>query len=113
MHELSLALNVLELVQEECLKAEAVHVAELVITAGTLSGVDEEALTACLVIAAKGTVLENARIIISRKTGTGFCTNCRSTFPMEDILTLCPECHQAPSRLLDGQDLQVESLMVE
>ncbi|TSA25823.1 MAG: hydrogenase maturation nickel metallochaperone HypA [Bacteroidetes bacterium] len=113
MHELSIALNILDIVQEECRRAESSSVAEVVIRVGTLSGVDTEALTTCLHVASRDTLMQDARIRIDRQQGRGWCSGCFTEFEMEDILTLCPGCLQPASELRAGQEMQIDSILVE
>ncbi|MBC8456551.1 MAG: hydrogenase maturation nickel metallochaperone HypA [Deltaproteobacteria bacterium] len=85
MHELSIALNILDIVQEECRKADSATVTEVVIRVGTLSGVDTQALTTCLHVASRETLMQDACIRIDRQQGRGFCAGCQQEFDMEDI----------------------------
>ncbi|NQV02638.1 MAG: hydrogenase maturation nickel metallochaperone HypA [Bacteroidia bacterium] len=113
MHELSIALNILDIVLEECRKAGSAKVEEVVIQVGTLRGVDTQALTTCLHVASRETMMQDARIRIYRKQGRGFCSGCQKEFDMKDILTLCPDCYQPATNLQEGQEMQIESIIVE
>ncbi|MFH1297629.1 MAG: hydrogenase maturation nickel metallochaperone HypA [Bacteroidota bacterium] len=113
MHELSIALNILDIVQEECRKANSSTVTEVVIRVGTLSGVDTQALTTCLHVASRETMMQDARIRIDRQQGRGYCTGCRQEFDMEDILTPCPGCFQPAAELREGEEMQIESIIVD
>lgn len=112
MHELSIALNILDIVQKECHEAGSERVEEVVIRVGTLSGIDTEALTTCLHVASRETIIQDARIRINRQQGKGYCAGCKTEFDMEDILTPCPGCFQPATDLLEGQEMQIESLIV-
>jgi len=113
MHELSIALNILDIVQEECRKAESEKVEEVVIRVGTLSGVDTEALTTCLHVVSRETMMQEARIRIDRHQGIGYCAGCGIEFEMEDILSLCPVCFQPATDLREGQEMAIESIAVK
>jgi len=113
MHELSIALNILDIVQEECRKAGSERVAEVVIRVGTLSGVDTKALTTCLHIASRETLMEDAHIRVDRQQGRGYCTHCCKEFDMEDILTPCPDCFQPATDLRAGQEMSIQSIVVD
>jgi hydrogenase nickel incorporation protein HypA/HybF len=113
MHELSLALNIIDIVGEECRKAGSQRVEEVVILVGTLSGVDTDALSTSLHVASRDTVLQNARIQLNRQQGKGYCDGCKHEFFMEDILSLCPLCFQPATSLTEGEDMRIESIVVD
>lgn len=113
MHELSIALNIIDLVEEECLKAGSSVVTEVTLRVGTLSGVDPVALSTCLQVASRDSLMKEARIRLEREPGKGWCRLCAREFEMEDILDLCPRCFQPATELRTGQEMQVESIMVE
>ena len=113
MHELSIALNILDIVHEECTKADSSKVAEVVIRVGTLSGVDTRALSTCLQVASRETLMQDARIRIDRQQGRGFCAGCQQEFDMEDILTPCPGCFQPAAELREGKEMKIDSILVE
>lgn len=113
MHELSIALNILDILCEECRKADSTSVAEVVLCVGTLSGVDTDALTTCLHVASRNTFMENARISIKRHQGRGWCRHCEREYEMDDILSLCPVCSGPATELREGQEMRIESILVE
>lgn len=113
MHELSIALNIIDIIDETCRNEKDPAVREIVIRVGDLSGVDTEALSTCLHIASRNTLLQEAHVRILRQPGTGWCAHCRKEFPMEDILTPCPECFQPASELREGREMQIDSIVVE
>lgn len=112
MHELSLALNILDIVREECLRAGSQKVEEVVILFGALSGVDAEALTTCLHVVSRDTLMQDARIRLDRQLGRGFCFGCGKSFEMEEILTVCPGCFQPATDLMEGQEMRIDSIVV-
>lgn len=113
MHELSIALNILDIVQEECMKAGSKRVLEVVVRIGDLSGVDAQALTTSLRIAANETLMQGATIRIEKKTGKGYCSTCNKEFAMNDILSVCPACFQPAAELLEGQEMELLEIVVE
>ena len=113
MHELSIALNILDIVRETCQEENASSVVEVTLRIGDLSGVDTEALTTCLHIASRGSLMQHARISIIRQQGLGWCACCNSSFPMKDILAPCPVCLHSASEFLEGRELRLESILAE
>lgn len=66
MHELSIALSIVDLADEQAKKAHACKIIEIELDIGTLSGIEVDALNFALEIAAKDTLLETAAVKINR-----------------------------------------------
>ena len=113
MHELSLALNIVDLAEEEARKAGSERISEVCIEIGQLAGVDRDALEFALEIAKQNTMLEHCLLNISATTGKGYCKNCTREFAMDNLLMTCPVCNYHPVELTDGDRLRLVSLTVE
>lgn len=77
MHELSIALSIVDGVREEAERRRYVHVEAIHLRLGSLSGVDKDALLFAYPIACEGTLLENSTLQIEQVDGndleiTGF-----------------------------------------
>ncbi|HST77593.1 MAG TPA: hydrogenase maturation nickel metallochaperone HypA [Verrucomicrobiae bacterium] len=113
MHELSIALSIVDGALEELERhgadrAEAVH-----LRLGRLSGVDREALLFSYRLACEGTKLNSSRLQIEDVEVTIFCPSCgteRSTgaFP---VLT-CADCGTVAERLIHGQELEITAMEI-
>ena len=113
MHELSLALEVIELARREAKKNGVFVVQEIVIEVGDLSGVEAEAFQSALELVVRGTMLENAEVKIIRTPGKGRCLSCNLEFDMKNRVAVCPECECFPSEISGGDEFRVVSLEVE
>lgn len=111
MHELSLAMEVIELVQHETDKNEVSTIEEILIEVGDLSGVEADIFQSALEIAVKDTLLENAIVRIIRTPGKGKCSTCNMEFKMKNRLDLCPDCGCIASEVNGGQEFRVVSLV--
>ena len=111
MHELSLALEVIELAQREAGKNGVSTIREIEIEIGTLSGVDADSFQWALELSVKDTLLEDAIISLIRTPGKGKCGSCDLEFEMKNRLDLCPDCQCFPSEISGGQELRVMSLV--
>jgi hydrogenase nickel incorporation protein HypA/HybF len=69
MHELSIALGLIDLAAEEAVRQGSVRVAVLYLRIGPLSGVTSEALQFSFELAAEGTPVEGARLEIEETLG--------------------------------------------
>jgi hydrogenase nickel incorporation protein HypA/HybF len=71
MHELSIALELVDLASAEAERLGEITVVALHVRIGPLSGVLSDALRFSFDVAAAGTVIEGARLEIDRTEGTG------------------------------------------
>jgi hydrogenase nickel incorporation protein HypA/HybF len=113
MHELSLAMETIELATREAEKTGVSLIREIVIEVGCLSGVEADAFEFALELMVKGSVLENAIIRLIRTPGHGKCTACNLQFIMRQRLDTCPECSSFPSEIRGGENFMLLSMVVE
>jgi hydrogenase nickel incorporation protein HypA/HybF len=112
MHELSIAMSIVDIAieQAEQLGARVVSVRLLL---GPLSGIVKEPLLAAWPLAAEGTPLENAHLLIEEVPVVAWCPTCRRKQHIESIQLLrCPFCETATPEVLTGRELLVTALEV-
>lgn len=112
MHELSIAINIVDIAGREAEKAEAEKVTDLDIEVGVLSGVVIEALEFAMQEAVRNSVLEHAKINIQEIRARARCKVCREEFEVEDWFELCPHCQSPNLEMIRGEELQIKSLKV-
>lgn len=113
MHELSIAMSIVEMVQEEIALRENVQVEAVHLRLGLLSGVVKEALLSCYEMACAATPLEGSRLLIEEIPVEVFCPTCdlpRQVSSMQ--LFSCPECGTATSKIVLGKELEVFALEI-
>ena len=69
MHEMSIAMSIVDLATEHAQKENAMKIVEVELDIGTISGIEIQALNFAMEVAVKDTLLETARIKINRKEG--------------------------------------------
>jgi hydrogenase nickel incorporation protein HypA/HybF len=111
MHELSLALGIIDGVLEEAerrggLKVETVHV-----RVGRLSGVDTDALRFAYQAAQQETPLASSRLEIEDVKAVIFCPTCAQEREAEAGM-FCPRCGSPASRIVRGDELEITALEV-
>ena len=110
MHELSIALSIVDMAQEEAerrhVQVEAVHL-EL----GALSGVVKEALLFSYGIACDGTLLEGSRLVVKDVPIEVFCPGCSGAKTLKSVQWFhCPDCGAATTEILHGKELAITAL---
>lgn len=113
MHELSIAVNIVEIAEENARKENASLISEIELEIGTQSGVVLEALELAMESAKKDTMMENAKVVINTISAKARCTECNNEFYSDEIYTPCPECGNPFCDIIQGQELKVKSLKIE
>ena len=92
MHELSIAMSIVELAEEEA-KSRGVQIEAVHLKLGLLSGVVKDALLSCYEMVCDGTPLQGSRLVIEDIAVVIFCPTCRAQRPLSSVqLFCCPEC---------------------
>jgi len=113
MHEMSIAISIVEIAEEETRKAGASRVQTALLEVGKQSGVVLEALRFALEEAVKDTVLDTAHIDITEIDASARCNQCGTTFPVDDFFTPCPGCGSFETETISGKELKIKSLVVD
>ncbi|HLX42407.1 MAG TPA: hydrogenase maturation nickel metallochaperone HypA [Bryobacteraceae bacterium] len=113
MHELSIAMSIVEMAEEESerrnARVEAVH-----LKLGALAGVVKNALLSSFEIACEGTTLQGSRLVIEDIPIVGYCPKCLSQRTLDSLQWfVCPECKGPVSELIHGRELQVAALEIQ
>ena len=112
MHELSIALGIVKIAEQEYRKAGANKVESIELEIGTLSGVELDSLDVAWPMAVKDTVLEHAERKIDIIDGWARCVDCETEFPLDHIFDSCPECNSYFKNVVRGKELRVKALEV-
>ncbi|MDW8395261.1 MAG: hydrogenase maturation nickel metallochaperone HypA [Anaerolineae bacterium] len=114
MHELSIALSLVESVESAARQAGAQRVTRIQLQLGALSGVVKEALLFSYDIAAQGTLAEGATLDIEEVPLTVHCSTCDQThvLPLGRGIS-CPTCGSLSTCVVRGKELEVTAIEVE
>jgi len=112
MHEMSVAMSLVELVEETAGEHNTARVMSVTVDVGTQAGVNPDALRFCFDACAKNTALDGSQLVINTITATGYCAVCEKEMVIAGSYPLCETC-MGPVKLLTGGELQVRSVEVE
>jgi hydrogenase nickel incorporation protein HypA/HybF len=113
MHELSIAMSIVDLAQEE-MEQRGVQVTGVHLKLGALSGVVKDALLSSYEMACNDTPLEGSRLVIEDVPVVVFCPTCETERPISSVqLFCCSECGTPTSQIVQGKELQVVALEIE
>ncbi len=110
MHELSITQSIVEICEQN---AAGRRVLSVTLELGALSGIVPDAVEFCFEACTKGTLLEGAKLIISRVEPKGLCRSCDAEFPVSAYYDSCPSCGGFAVELLAGEEMRVKELEVE
>jgi len=112
MHELSIAMGIVNIAEEETRKAQARVVERIELEIGALAGIELESLYFVWPSAVKGTVLEKAERRIHQIEGQGRCIDCGRVFELDQLYDACPDCGSNYSDIVQGREVRVKTLEV-
>ena len=113
MHELSIAMSIVEMAQEEAERRGGAQVQAVHLRLGLLSGVVKEALLSSYEMACHATPLEGSQLFIEEIAVEVFCPQCAVPRPVQSIQWFCcPECGTPTPTILHGKELEVVALEI-
>ena len=113
MHELSIAMSIVEIASRQAKAASAHAVSRVDLDIGTMSGIEFESLEFALTMAVKDTLLEGTEFRINRIDPLCQCLSCNHLYTPDGVFSQCPECKAFDTELIKGKELQIKSLLVE
>jgi hydrogenase nickel incorporation protein HypA/HybF len=113
MHEVSIALSLLDIVVSRCREEGYQAIDSVRIRVGKASGILPEAFTFALEVAKKDTIARDAEFVIERVPLGGFCNGCGSFFEMEGTYIFeCPFCASPSFKINKGYELEIVDMEV-
>jgi len=114
VHELSIALSIIEGAQEEAERQGNAQIEAVYLRLGPLAGVVREALTFAYDLACEGTALHGSRLVIVDVPITFFCAECaveRTPISVQNMS--CPVCGTPAAQVLTGAELEICALELQ
>lgn len=113
MHELSIAMSIVEMADEEA-RRRGVRVNAVHLKLGTLSGVVKEALLFSYDLVCEGTALEGSHLIIEEIPTVVYCPVCEAERKLDSIQRFCCSVCDTPTpEVMQGKELEVVALEIQ
>lgn len=113
MHELSIALSILDIAGEEA-ERRGGQVVAVYLKLGPLSGVLKEALLSAYELAREDTALARAELVIEEVPLVVHCAACAADRALPSCYELrCPTCGAPTPEVVSGRELEVRALEIE
>ena len=113
MHELSITQGVIEIVNSEAEKRHFQRVLEIRLRVGEYSGLIPECIREFFPIAAKGSIAENAELVIEPIKAEFECMDCGYKGAIDRKTAACPLCGSEAIHMTSGREFFVDTLKVE
>ena len=113
MHELSIALALVEQVEGVVREQGAVGVAKVVVKVGALSGVDPEALREAFPLAAEDSVVAGAELMVEGVEAAVRCRVCGKRSRPESPFICCGECGSGEVDIEAGRELYIHAIDID
>ena len=112
MHELSIAENILEVMDQYVAADGYARCTAVTVRVGLLSAVDDEALRFAFEALCEQSAHRGAELHLEHTYPTAECA-CGCSFEVTDLLYECPECGAITAAMRGGDELDVIRLEVE
>ncbi|WP_182868342.1 hydrogenase maturation nickel metallochaperone HypA [Stieleria mannarensis] len=113
MHELSIALNLLDVAAEEAQRRNIRSVEAIHIKLGPLSGVVKSALISAYDLAREHSPFPESRLVVEDVPIVIYCEPCSAEQPAPSIQELvCPVCHTPSGNVVTGRELELTALEI-
>lgn len=113
MHELSLAENLMRIIEDEAIKQRFHRVRSVTLEIGKLAAVEPEAMRFAFDAVTRDTLADSARLELIETPGQGRCADCAALVAMDEMLALCPQCGSGRVRVIGGDRMRVVELEAE
>lgn len=113
MHELSIALNILDIAAEESDQRGGATVHAIHLRIGPLSGIVKEALFSAFELAKDSWRFPQVRLVIEEVPILIDCPQCQGSRPAVSIQRMCcADCGTPASKIVSGQDMELFALEI-
>lgn len=112
MHELSLLENVREILEDHAINQNFSKVTQVTLEIGKLSCIEPEALRFGFDVVMKGSLAQNAKLLITELDGVGLCQQCGQQLVMETLYEPCASCGSPNVKILQGRGMKIKDLTV-
>jgi hydrogenase nickel incorporation protein HypA/HybF len=113
MHELSIALSIVDIASEAAAKNGGGKVEALYLKLGKLSGVVKDSLLFAWDLACEGTPIAGSRLVIEEIPVVVHCKACDADHTVDTIMSsACPVCNEPAPTMISGRELQLTALEI-
>lgn len=113
MHELSVTEGILKICLDEGEKNKIQKINKINIVVGELTDLIPSCITYYFNIVSKGTIAEEAEIVINKSSVVIKCFNCGFEGQLAKGKYLCPKCNSDDYKITKGKEFYIDTMEVE
>jgi hydrogenase nickel insertion protein HypA len=115
MHEASIALSILDIVQTKCQEEGGSSVDSVRVRIGKAAGIMPDSLVFAFDAAKDNTVAKNASLTIETVPVGGTCHGCKKEFTVEDAQYVfsCPLCGSKSFEITSGREMEIVDMEIK
>ena len=114
MHELSIAMSIVEFAAEEAQRRGSPHVSAVYLRLGAFSGVVKDALLSSFEMACVNTRLAGSKLMVEEVPLVVYCSKCEARREVKaDHWFQCSQCGTPTPEILQGKELEVTALELD
>ncbi|MGI6045317.1 MAG: hydrogenase maturation nickel metallochaperone HypA [Eggerthellaceae bacterium] len=113
MHEASIIMGVLDVVNKTAEEAHARRVTEVKLSVGEMTEAIPDSLHFAFDALTKGSICEGAHLSLRMVKPESLCLDCGARFTHDRFHMTCPECGSYVLELLHGRELDIDSIEVD
>ncbi len=114
MHELSIAMEILDIVRRESTSHGARTVTKVRLRIGDISGVETDSLSFCFnAVKGENLLTADAELEIEKIPVRILCHTCEMEFPANGHTVTCPSCEGFETTLLQGEELEIADIEID
>jgi hydrogenase nickel incorporation protein HypA/HybF len=110
MHEMGIAQNILEIVEQEMARHGATRVSIIRLVVGEFTALVPDSLSFCFEIITKGTPFEGVKLEMEAVPLTGRCGGCGEEFAIKEYRFICPKCGGDRVETIAGKELYIKEI---
>ncbi len=113
MHEMSLAVDLVEQLVDVLVREKSTRVIEINVVMGAMSGVERVPFEFAFPVAAEGTPIAGAVLNIEEVPLVLKCSDCNQETEPEDLIMICPQCNSISVEIVQGKEFLIKSMEVQ
>lgn len=113
MHELSIALSIVDQAIEETERRDRCHIVAIHLKLGHMSGIVPDALRSSFELAREQTPLADAELVIEEIPVVAYCPKCTTERALVFPHLCCPVCETPTPEIVRGRELEITALEIE
>ena len=112
MHELSIAIDLLDTVEQK-LGSDKSRIVRVIVSIGSAAGIVPESLCFAFRVIAAGTRADGAELSIISAAARSHCLNCDNIFEFDGMVGRCPVCRRLGGKILSGTEVMLRAIEVD